>query len=151
MTMRRAGCALYSPDRERLIALARPRGEVLGVLALIDPSRTAGRAEISAIEHAAIALGVEPAYQRRLAEAELRLRGDLVDDLITVFPPSTAAGSVSSTTTFPTPMVAGTSCTLSTNSCLSTCYGSGSFWTATMLSRPQLNQAGQPSSRRPSP
>jgi DNA-binding PucR family transcriptional regulator len=69
-------------DRERLIALARPRHEVLGVLALIDPDRAAGEHELSALEHGAVVLAAELAHQHRLTEVELRLRRDLVDDLL---------------------------------------------------------------------
>lgn len=48
-------------------------------------------------------------------------------------------------------MGAVTNCALSTNLCLSTSDGSGNFWTASVLVTPQLNQAGQPSFRQPSP
>ncbi|MGH4027201.1 MAG: PucR family transcriptional regulator [Pseudonocardiaceae bacterium] len=70
-------------DGDRLIALAQPRNEILGVLALIDPARTVGRHEVFALVHGATVLALELAYQRKLAEMELRLRRDLVDDLIT--------------------------------------------------------------------
>lgn len=70
-------------DRERLVALAQPRNETLGVIALLDPARTAGPYEVSALEHAATMLAMELAHLRSLAEVELRLRRDLVDDLVT--------------------------------------------------------------------
>jgi sugar diacid utilization regulator len=70
-------------DRDRIIALAQPRDEVLGVLVLIDPDHRAGRLELFALEHAAVILAMELAHQRSLAETELRLRADLVDDLLT--------------------------------------------------------------------
>jgi sugar diacid utilization regulator len=70
-------------DRDRIIALAQPRDEVLGVLALVDPERRAGRLELFALEHSAVILAMELAHQRSLAETELRLRADLVDDLLT--------------------------------------------------------------------
>jgi sugar diacid utilization regulator len=79
--IRRTGQPLR--DRGRLLALAQPRDEVLGVLALIDPERRAGQFELFALEEAALVLAVELAHQRSLAEMELRLRGDLVDDLLT--------------------------------------------------------------------
>jgi sugar diacid utilization regulator len=69
--------------RDRIIALAQPRDQVLGVVALIDPERRAGNLELFALEHAALILAMELAHQRSLAETELRLRGDLVDDLLT--------------------------------------------------------------------
>jgi sugar diacid utilization regulator len=70
-------------DHDRLIALAQSRDGVLGVLALIDPERRTGRRESFALQHAAVVLAIELAHQRHLAEAELRLRGDLVNDLLT--------------------------------------------------------------------
>jgi sugar diacid utilization regulator len=69
--------------RDRILALAQPRDELLGVLALLDPERRAGQYELFALENAAIVLAMELAHQRSLANAELRLRGDLVDDLLT--------------------------------------------------------------------
>ena len=66
----------------RLLALARSAGEVLGVLALVDPVRRIGPRERHALERASAELGIELAHQRSLAETELRLRRDLVEDLI---------------------------------------------------------------------
>lgn len=68
--------------KDRLISLVRPRHDVLGVLALIDPARTAGAYEVFALEYGSTVLALELSHQRSLAEAELRLRRDLVDDLI---------------------------------------------------------------------
>ncbi len=70
-------------ERDRVIAVAQPRDEVLGVLTLIDPSRAGGPYEMLALEFAAVVLAMELAHQRSLAETELRLHGDLVDDLLT--------------------------------------------------------------------
>lgn len=69
--------------KDRLISLVRPRHEVLGVLALVDPGRTAGAYEVFSLEYGTTALALELSHQRSLAEVELRLRRDLVDDLIT--------------------------------------------------------------------
>ncbi|GAA1256843.1 hypothetical protein GCM10009609_19920 [Pseudonocardia aurantiaca] len=69
-------------DRDRVIAVAQPRDEVLGVLALVDPTRQAGEHELFALEHGAVVLTMELAHLRSLAETELRLRRDLVDDLL---------------------------------------------------------------------
>jgi hypothetical protein len=69
--------------RDRVLALAQPRGEVLGLLTLIDPERRAGQFELSALESASMVLAIELARQHSLAETELRLRRDLVDDLLT--------------------------------------------------------------------
>ena len=67
---------------DRLIALARPRAEVLGVLALVDPDQTAGPHEVFALEHAAMVESVELAHLGSLAELELQTRRELVDDLL---------------------------------------------------------------------
>jgi hypothetical protein len=68
--------------RDRLIALAHTRDDMLGVLILIDPRRTAGRHEVLALEHGALVLAGELAHQHDLAELQRRLCGDLVADLI---------------------------------------------------------------------
>jgi sugar diacid utilization regulator len=69
-------------DHDRLVAVARPRDEVLGVLALVDPSGRAGEYEAFVLQHGALMLTVELSHQRNLVETELRLRRDLVDDLL---------------------------------------------------------------------
>jgi sugar diacid utilization regulator len=65
------------------VALAQRRDETLGVLALIDPGRCAAPHQLRALEYAAVILTIELAHRRDLAEAELRLCGDLVADLVT--------------------------------------------------------------------
>ncbi|MCF7552305.1 CdaR family transcriptional regulator [Pseudonocardia sp. WMMC193] len=79
--IRRSGRAVRS--RDRVLAVAQPRDEVLGVLSLVDPGRRAGDRELFALEHGALVLATELAHQRGLAETELRLRRDLGEDLIT--------------------------------------------------------------------
>ena len=69
-------------DGGRLVAVARPRGDVLGVLVLVDTAGTAGEHEVVALEHGATVLAMELARVRSLAESELRLRRDLVEDLL---------------------------------------------------------------------
>ena len=69
-------------DGERLILLASPRTDVMGVLALIDPQRRADHADLVALEHGATVLSMELARLRGIADAELRLRRDLVHDLL---------------------------------------------------------------------
>ena len=69
-------------DGERLTALASPRSDVIGVLALIDPERSAGSADLVALEHGATVLSMELARLRGIADTELRLRRDLVHDLL---------------------------------------------------------------------
>lgn len=72
------------PIREagRLLAIARPREDVLGVLVLFDPDRTAGEPELVALEHGATVLAMELARLRSLADTELRVRRELVDHLL---------------------------------------------------------------------
>ena len=73
-----------SPTREgeRLMLLACPRSDVLGVLSLIDPERRADDADLVALEHGATVLAMELARLRGIADTELRLRGDLGHDLL---------------------------------------------------------------------
>ena len=68
--------------RDRIVAVAQPRDEVLGVLSVVDPGQQAGERDVFALEHGAVVLAMELSHQRALAEAELRLRRDLVDDLL---------------------------------------------------------------------
>jgi sugar diacid utilization regulator len=69
-------------DGERLVLLASPRPELLGIVALIDPDRTADTADLVALEHGATVLSMELARLRGIADTELRLRRDLVHDLL---------------------------------------------------------------------
>lgn len=68
--------------KDRLIALARPRGEVLGVLALIDTDGTADARTVFALDHAVRSLSLELTHLRNVAEVELRLHRELVEDLL---------------------------------------------------------------------
>ncbi|MCZ4602236.1 helix-turn-helix domain-containing protein [Streptomyces sp. Lzd4kr] len=68
--------------KARLIALARPRGDLLGVLALEDPEATADEHTMFALDHAQRLLAQELLHVRELAEVELRLRRQLIDDLL---------------------------------------------------------------------
>ena len=62
--------------------MAQFRGEVLGVIALIDPGGTWADVNRGALEHGATVLALELAHLRSVAEAELRLGGDLVEELL---------------------------------------------------------------------
>lgn len=81
----RAAASQGRPVRDHgwLVAPIQPRSEILGIVALVDPQRKVGPFELFALEHAAMVLALELAHQRALAEVELRLRRDLVDDLVT--------------------------------------------------------------------
>ncbi len=69
-------------DGGRVVALASPRPGVLGVLALMDPGGRAAGPEVMALEYAATVLAVELARLRGLADSELRVRRELVQDLL---------------------------------------------------------------------
>lgn len=69
-------------DGDRLITVAGPVDDVLGVVVLFDPDGTAGESEHVALEHGATVLAVELARLRSLAEAEHLVGRDLVDDLL---------------------------------------------------------------------
>ncbi|MFD8733649.1 PucR family transcriptional regulator [Streptomyces sp. NPDC059618] len=68
--------------KDRLITLVHPHGEILGVLALVDARHEADEHTVLALEHAAALLAPELAHLRNLAEVELRLHRELVDDLL---------------------------------------------------------------------
>lgn len=70
-------------DGGRLIALSRPRYDVMETISLIDPEEKAGEFETRTLEHAATILAMELARLHSLAETELRLRQDFLDDLVT--------------------------------------------------------------------
>ncbi|UFR06390.1 helix-turn-helix domain-containing protein [Streptomyces sp. Go40/10] len=67
---------------DRLITLIRPHGEILGLLALVDARDEADEHTVLALEHAAASLAPELTHLRNLAEVELRLHRELVDDLL---------------------------------------------------------------------
>jgi sugar diacid utilization regulator len=81
----RRAAAVPHPVREkdRVISLVKPRYEVLGVVALVDPRKTVGSHEMFALEYGTTVLALELSHLRSLAEVELRLHRDLVEDLIT--------------------------------------------------------------------
>ena len=69
-------------DRDRLIIPIEMAGDLLGVVALVDPDRRAAETDTSALEQTALVLAPLLSYERRLAELEPRLRRDLVDRLV---------------------------------------------------------------------
>jgi sugar diacid utilization regulator len=69
-------------ESDRLVAAASPRLGAIGTLVLVDPAARAGDAELVALEHGATVLAIELARLQSLAEAELRLGRDLLDELL---------------------------------------------------------------------
>jgi sugar diacid utilization regulator len=82
-TLRRAA-AHGTPQRDgnQIFWLIRQKANILGVVLLHDPKRVADRLDTVALEHAATVLALEFGHHRVLAETELRLRRDLVEDLL---------------------------------------------------------------------
>ncbi len=66
----------------RVLTLIQPRAEILGVLALNDPDDTVTEDNLFALHYGATVLALELSHQRTVAEIELNLRRDLVDDLL---------------------------------------------------------------------
>jgi hypothetical protein len=68
--------------RDRVVVLVKPRADVLGLVALIDPQRQAADPQLDALRYASLIMGHEMSHQRNLAELEGSLRRELVDDLV---------------------------------------------------------------------
>jgi sugar diacid utilization regulator len=68
--------------KNRIAVLVRPRAEILGVLAIVDPHKQVTEDHLFALDFARTLLGYELSHQRSLVEMELSVRRDLVDDLI---------------------------------------------------------------------
>jgi hypothetical protein len=66
----------------RVLTLVQPRAEILGVLALQDPDNTVTEDILFALRYGTTALALELSHKRSLAEIELNLRRELVDDLL---------------------------------------------------------------------
>ena len=67
---------------DRWIGVSRPQQDVTGALVLFDPARAATSHQLTALEHGLTVLGMELARLRSLAESELRVRRDLVEELL---------------------------------------------------------------------
>lgn len=66
----------------RVLVLIQPLAEILGLLALNDPDDTMTEDDWFALRYGAIVLALELSHRRTVAEIELNLRRDLVDDLL---------------------------------------------------------------------
>jgi sugar diacid utilization regulator len=69
-------------DRDRLVSLAGRRPDPVALLLLADPDGSAGEYEQLVLEYAGTVLAMELARSASVAEAELRLRRDLVEELL---------------------------------------------------------------------
>jgi PucR-like helix-turn-helix protein/diguanylate cyclase with GGDEF domain len=67
---------------DRLLILLQLNAEILGVLALVDPDNRATEDSVFALRYASIVVALELSHQRNLAEIELGVRRDLIDDLL---------------------------------------------------------------------
>ena len=68
--------------KNRVAVLVQPRGEILGVLAIVDPGKQVTEDDLFALNFARTLLGYELSHQRNLVEMELGVRRELVDDLL---------------------------------------------------------------------
>jgi DNA-binding PucR family transcriptional regulator len=66
----------------RLVVVTGAHGDGIGLIALVDPHEVAGDDARVALEHGATVLAMELARLSSIAETELRLQRDLVDDLL---------------------------------------------------------------------
>jgi PAS domain S-box-containing protein len=67
--------------RQAWLMPATPRVGIVGVIALVDPGRTASDIDLAALEHAATVLSVELVRLRSVSEAELRGQADRERDV----------------------------------------------------------------------
>lgn len=73
-----------------LVALAGHRAESAAVLRVHDPDATATEHDVAMLEHAATIVAMELARSATVAEAELRLRRDLIEELLLGMPEEAA-------------------------------------------------------------
>ncbi len=66
----------------RVMCAASPRPDSVGVIALVDPDRKARDEDLAALEYGATIFSMELARLRTVADTEVRLRRDLVEDLL---------------------------------------------------------------------
>ncbi|WP_233213441.1 PucR family transcriptional regulator [Mycobacterium hubeiense] len=68
--------------KDRIAMPVRSRGEILGVLSLVDQRGEATDDDLFALEYGSVILGLELFHQRNLAEMETSIRRELLDDLL---------------------------------------------------------------------
>lgn len=69
-------------DGDRWIGVSRPQQDVTGALVMIDPHGDASPQQLITLKHGMTILSMELAKLRSLAESELRVRRDLVEELL---------------------------------------------------------------------
>jgi sugar diacid utilization regulator len=69
-------------SEDRVCVLIQPQAEMLGVVSLVDPDDDVDEDELYSLRYCSNVLGLELSHQRNLAELQLTLRRDLVDDLL---------------------------------------------------------------------
>lgn len=67
---------------DRVCVLIQPHAEVFGVLALVDPDDEVNDDDLFALQYGSSVLGLEFSHQRNLAELQLNMRREFVDDLL---------------------------------------------------------------------
>jgi hypothetical protein len=77
-----AAHAVATFDGDRWVAVACPRGEVLGAISLLETDEQVGGVELFELEQAATVLGWELLHSRNVAEAEVALWGDFATELL---------------------------------------------------------------------
>jgi sugar diacid utilization regulator len=67
---------------DRWFAFTRPQPDVIGALVMFDPDGCASDQQLIALEHGVTVLAIELTRLRSLAESELRVRRDFVEELL---------------------------------------------------------------------
>lgn len=71
-------------------SLAEPRAGVIGVIVMRDPGRGADKTELHALEYATTVLSIEVARLQSMADADLRMRRDIAEELLAGIDEATA-------------------------------------------------------------
>jgi hypothetical protein len=78
----KAAHAVATFDDDRWVAVACPRGEILGAISLFGSGETATGVNLFELEQAATILGWELLHSRNIAEAEVAIWGDFLTELL---------------------------------------------------------------------
>lgn len=78
--MLREGACVW--ESGRVMRVASPRPDSIGVIALIDPRHLTRDEDLAALDYGATILSLELARLRSIADTEIRIRRDLVEDLL---------------------------------------------------------------------